>query len=156
MRGTKTLLTPSSVDFYPGHKYAVIGANGCGKSSLFALLQHQLTLESGDYHFPKDWRMVAVAQHTPQSEDSVLVHTISGDIYLTELKSPGSANEDDEDDWPSSQSQSWFCGPDDDLITEGTIISSSSHSSKDTDCCGAMVAFKKLLVIVVVNILCNE
>lgn len=93
MRGTKTLLTPSSVDFYPGHKYAVIGANGCGKSSLFALLQHQLTLESGDYHFPKDWRMVAVAQHTPQSEDSVLVHTISGDIYLTELKSQLAAAE---------------------------------------------------------------
>jgi len=97
MRGTKTLLEPSSVDFYPGHKYAVIGANGCGKSSLFALLQNQLTLETGEYHFPKGWRMVAVAQHTPNSEDTILAHTISGDDVLLGLREALAAAEAAED-----------------------------------------------------------
>ena len=86
MRGTKTLLEPSSVDIFPGQKCAIIGANGCGKSSLFALLQHQLSLETGTYHIPKEWKMVAVAQHTPNSHDPAIDYVISGDKHLRALQ----------------------------------------------------------------------
>ncbi|MGJ8630797.1 MAG: ATP-binding cassette domain-containing protein [Glaciecola sp.] len=87
MRGTKTLLEPSSLDIFPGQKCAIIGANGCGKSSLFALLQQQLTLETGSYHIPKEWRMVAVAQHTPNTDEPALDYVISGDKHLMTLQS---------------------------------------------------------------------
>ena len=86
MRGTKTLLEPSSVDIFPGQKCAIIGANGCGKSSLFALLQQQLTLETGSYHIPKEWRMIAVAQHTPNTDEPALDYVISGDKHLMMLQ----------------------------------------------------------------------
>jgi ATP-binding cassette subfamily F protein 3 len=86
MRGTKTLLEPSSIDIFPGQKCAIIGANGCGKSSLFALLQQQLTLETGSYHIPKEWRMVAVAQHTPNTDEPAIDYVISGDKHLMTLQ----------------------------------------------------------------------
>ncbi len=97
MRGTKTLLEPSSIDIYPGHKCAIIGANGCGKSSLFALLQHQLALETGSYYLPKEWRMVAVAQHTPDSDMPALDYVISGDKHLIALQAQLSQAETDAD-----------------------------------------------------------
>ena len=87
MRGTKTLLEPSSLDIFPGQKCAIIGSNGCGKSSLFALLQQQLTLETGSYHIPKEWRMVAVAQHTPNTDVPAVDYVIGGDKHLMALQS---------------------------------------------------------------------
>ena len=39
-RGDKVLLDQASLSVSPGHKVGLVGANGCGKSSLFALLLH--------------------------------------------------------------------------------------------------------------------
>lgn len=86
MRGAETLLTPCSLDIFPGQKCAIIGPNGCGKSSLFAMFGGTLAPETGELSIPKQWRMVSVAQHTPHTEATVLEHTISGDTQLIALR----------------------------------------------------------------------
>jgi ATP-binding cassette subfamily F protein 3 len=86
MRGPEELLAPCSLDIFPGQKCAIIGANGCGKSSLFAMFAKQLMPETGELSVPKQWRMVSVAQHTPQTDATVLDFTISGDQHLLALR----------------------------------------------------------------------
>ena len=41
-RGSKLLLQDANVTIQPGQRLALIGANGCGKSSLFSLLLDEL------------------------------------------------------------------------------------------------------------------
>jgi len=47
-RGTKRLLEGAQLTVHPGHKIGLVGANGSGKSSLFALLLGELHAETGD------------------------------------------------------------------------------------------------------------
>ena len=51
-RGGKPLFDNTSLTVYPGWKVGLIGANGSGKSSLFALLLDELHQDSGDLDRP--------------------------------------------------------------------------------------------------------
>ncbi|MFT4993789.1 MAG: ATP-binding cassette subfamily F protein 3 [Paraglaciecola sp.] len=86
MRGTKALLQETNAVVYPGHKAGLIGANGCGKSSLFALIRGELVPEHGDCKIPKDWQIVSVAQETPAVERSALDYVIDGDRQFRALQ----------------------------------------------------------------------
>ena len=48
-RGHKLLFEKTSFQVYPGHKVGITGANGTGKSSLFALILDELHNDSGDF-----------------------------------------------------------------------------------------------------------
>ena len=48
IRGTKPLLEQADLTLNPGEKAGLIGANGSGKSSLFALLRKELHADAGD------------------------------------------------------------------------------------------------------------
>ena len=52
-RGQKLLFSGASATLQPGQKIALIGGNGCGKSSLFALLLEELQADTGDIRWPK-------------------------------------------------------------------------------------------------------
>ena len=39
LRGNTKLLDNASATIFPGHKVGLVGKNGCGKSSFFALLK---------------------------------------------------------------------------------------------------------------------
>ena len=82
MRGTKQLLEDTDAVIYPGHKVGLIGANGCGKSSLFALIRGELHADTGTCDIPKQWRIVSVAQETPATERSALEYVIDGDTLV--------------------------------------------------------------------------
>ncbi len=86
MRGSKILLQEANATVYPGHKAGLIGANGCGKSTLFALIKGELQTEHGDFSIPKDWQIVSVAQETPAVERSALDYVIDGDSRYRTLQ----------------------------------------------------------------------
>lgn len=86
LRGTKQLLEDADAVVYPGHKVGLIGANGCGKSSLFALLQGNLHADTGHCDVPQGWRVVSVAQETPSTDKPALEYVIDGDRYFRSLQ----------------------------------------------------------------------
>ena len=47
LRGNSKLLDNASATIFPGHKVGLVGKNGCGKSSFFALLKGELAVDNG-------------------------------------------------------------------------------------------------------------
>jgi ATP-binding cassette subfamily F protein 3 len=69
-RGTKVLLDNATVSINPGEKVGLVGRNGAGKSSLFAVLNGSLHEDGGDFSIPSQWRMAQVAQDMPETAQS--------------------------------------------------------------------------------------
>jgi ATP-binding cassette subfamily F protein 3 len=82
VRGVRRLIENATLQIHAGWRVGVIGANGSGKSSLFALLQGELHAEAGDCDVPRDWRIAAVAQETPPLPDAALEFVLDGDREL--------------------------------------------------------------------------
>jgi ATP-binding cassette, subfamily F, member 3 len=85
-RGVKVLLEAASFQLHLGHKVGLIGANGAGKSSLFALLRRELHQEKGDLEIPPNWVIAHVAQETPALCQPALQFTLDGDAELREIE----------------------------------------------------------------------
>ncbi len=66
-RAARVVLDAADITIQPGEKVGLVGANGAGKSSLFALLLGQLHEDGGSLVFPAHWHVAAVAQHAPDS-----------------------------------------------------------------------------------------
>jgi len=75
MRGLKPLLEGADLTLNPGDKIGLIGANGAGKSSLFAMLRDELHPDQGSIDFPAKWRMAYVAQETPPLPRAALLRS---------------------------------------------------------------------------------
>jgi ATP-binding cassette subfamily F protein 3 len=86
IRGTKPLIESADLTLNPGEKVGLIGANGSGKSSLFALLRNELHADAGDVDFPVAWRIAHVAQETPALDRTALDYAIDGDTTLRRLE----------------------------------------------------------------------
>jgi ATP-binding cassette subfamily F protein 3 len=61
-RGSKLLLQDANVTVQPGQRLALIGANGCGKSSLFSLLLGELIADAGGIDGMNKLRLSHMAQ----------------------------------------------------------------------------------------------
>jgi len=85
-RGVKTLIKSSSFTIHPGHKVGLVGANGCGKSSLFAAFLGQLQIDSGNLDIPKGWKIATVKQETPALSQSALDYVMDGDTEFRQLE----------------------------------------------------------------------
>jgi ATP-binding cassette subfamily F protein 3 len=96
-RGTKLLLDQASVTLNPGEKVGLVGRNGAGKSSLFALLNRSLQEDSGEFHIPTQWRMGQVSQDMPETTQSATEFVIDGDTALLSARSEVTAAEDSND-----------------------------------------------------------
>ena len=81
-RGARTLVEHASLQLHPGWRVGLIGANGSGKSSLFALLRGELHAEAGDCELPGHWRIASVAQETPASPQPAIEFVLDGDDEL--------------------------------------------------------------------------
>ena len=81
-RGLKVLLEQAALSLAPGRRVGLIGKNGSGKSSLFALLKGEITADKGDVSIPKHWKTAAVAQETPALDISALDYVLQGDGEL--------------------------------------------------------------------------
>ncbi|MCK5809484.1 MAG: ATP-binding cassette domain-containing protein [Cocleimonas sp.] len=83
-RGGRELLSDTTVNIHPSQKVGVTGANGTGKSSLFALIRGLLHQDSGEFSLPASWVIAHVAQETPASDLTALEYALLGDIeYIT-------------------------------------------------------------------------
>ncbi|MBF0804927.1 MULTISPECIES: ATP-binding cassette domain-containing protein [unclassified Neisseria] len=81
-RGPKMLLDKANLTVNPGWHIGLIGKNGIGKSSLFALIKGEITQDGGDVLVPKHWKTAAVAQETPALDISALDYVLQGDAEL--------------------------------------------------------------------------
>ncbi|MFQ3247412.1 MAG: ATP-binding cassette subfamily F protein 3 [Arenicella sp.] len=84
-RGENILFDDASCQIHPGQKVGLTGANGCGKSSLFAVLRHELVIDKGDVRVPRDWVMAHVAQEAPADQRPAIEHVLDGDTEWREL-----------------------------------------------------------------------
>ena len=85
-RGQKVLLESANARVDIGQRVGVIGRNGTGKSSLFALLRGELHGDAGDVSIPSNWVIAHVAQEMPETEMSALDYVLEGDEELMRLK----------------------------------------------------------------------
>jgi ATP-binding cassette subfamily F protein 3 len=85
-RAGRPLVIDASVQLHTGWKVGVVGANGCGKSSLFALLADELHAESGNVELPASWQIARVTQETPALPDAALDFVLDGDVELRRVE----------------------------------------------------------------------
>ena len=85
-RGTKIVLDRASATINPGENVGLVGRNGAGKSSLFALLQGHLHEDSGDFQWPRQWRLAQVAQDMPETDQPATAFVIDGDTRLRDAQ----------------------------------------------------------------------
>ena len=85
-RGTKPLFDNVDITLNPGDKIGLIGSNGAGKSSLFAMLRGELHPDQGSIEFPAKWQLAHVAQETPALDRSAIDYAIDGDVTLRKLE----------------------------------------------------------------------
>ena len=86
LRGNNKLLDNASATIFPGHKVGLVGKNGCGKSSFFALLKGELSVDNGSLSVPAGWQMASVAQETPALDKPALDYVIDGDHEYRRLE----------------------------------------------------------------------
>ncbi|ART59022.1 ABC transporter [Acidovorax carolinensis] len=85
-RGAKVLLNGVNATINPGEKVGLVGRNGAGKSSLFALLNGTLHEDGGDFYIPTQWRMAQVAQNMPETDEPATAFVVAGDTRLNDLQ----------------------------------------------------------------------
>ncbi len=96
-RGQTVLLENANATINPKQKVGLVGKNGCGKSSLFALLKNEIGAEGGEVNYPANWTLSWVNQETPALNTSALDYVIEGDrLYCRLQRELSQANADND------------------------------------------------------------
>jgi ATP-binding cassette subfamily F protein 3 len=85
-RGPQRLLEGAELTLHAGQKVGLIGANGAGKSSLFALLRGELGPDAGDCRLPPDWRIAHMRQEVDNLERLAVDYVLDGDLRLRAIQ----------------------------------------------------------------------
>ncbi len=85
-RGSRVLFNGTSFTIHKGQKVGLTGANGVGKSSLFAMLRGELHADEGEFSMPPNLEIAHVAQETPALACSAIDYVIDGDRELRSLQ----------------------------------------------------------------------
>ncbi len=96
-RGHRLLFEHAGFQVFPGQKIGITGANGCGKSSLFALILNQLHADTGDCLYPKHWVVAHVAQDMPADKRAAIEYVLDGDTELRRVEAALVQAEADDD-----------------------------------------------------------
>lgn len=97
-RGTQFLLEEADLTIFEGQKVGLIGANGAGKSSLFAMIKGELHADTGEVILPGQRRIAFMAQEVEETQRSALDYCLDGDDKLREIEkniAEAQANGDD-------------------------------------------------------------
>jgi len=85
-RGARRLIEDATLQIHAGWRVGLTGANGSGKSSLFALLTGGLHPDRGSCEIPPGWRIGTVAQETPALRMPALDFVLEGDRELRAIE----------------------------------------------------------------------
>jgi ATP-binding cassette subfamily F protein 3 len=92
-RGPQRLLEGAELTLHPGQKVGLVGANGAGKSSLFALLRGEFVPDGGDCHLPPDWRIAHMRQEVDTLDRLAVDYVLDGDTELRRVQAALAAAE---------------------------------------------------------------
>ena len=81
-RGARLLYRNVSLIAPPGERIGLVGANGSGKSSLFAAILGELAPEAGRLEAPKPERIAHVAQDVESADETALDYVLAGHAPL--------------------------------------------------------------------------
>ena len=81
-RGVEDLLVDASLTVHAGQKIGLVGPNGCGKSSLFAMLLGELEPDTGEVRIPDDWTVAHMAQQISELDRPAIEFVLDGDRAL--------------------------------------------------------------------------
>ncbi len=84
--GVQLLLQDVNITIHPRQKVGITGANGCGKSSLFSLINKEIHPDNGEFFIPQSWVIAHVAQESPSSDCSAVDYVIDGDKELRRIE----------------------------------------------------------------------
>ncbi|GJM10063.1 MAG: ABC transporter ATP-binding protein [Lysobacteraceae bacterium] len=84
--GGRTLFTGLALQANPGDRFGIIGRNGCGKSSLFKLINGELDADAGDIDLPEGWQLAHIAQETPAGPTAAIDFVLEADAELLRLR----------------------------------------------------------------------
>jgi ATP-binding cassette subfamily F protein 3 len=96
-RGRKVLFENASFQIHAGQRMGVIGANGSGKSSLFAMLLGELEPDDGELALDPKAEISHVAQESPHGSGSAVDYVMDGDRELREVQAAIAEGEADKD-----------------------------------------------------------
>lgn len=78
-RGANLLFSEASFALHARWRVGITGRNGCGKSSLLALVKGELTPDLGNFTRPSAWTLAHVRQETPALETPAIDYVLDGD-----------------------------------------------------------------------------
>ena len=85
-RGSRLLLENVDLDVFPGQRMGLTGANGSGKSSLFAVIAGRLEADQGSVALPRQTLITEVLQETPDSTRTAIDYVLA--VSYTHLTLP--------------------------------------------------------------------
>lgn len=85
-RGTQVLFEDAEFMVHAGERVGLVGRNGSGKSSLFAVIKGQVDIDAGDINYPDSWRLAWVEQMIDDMDRPAREHVIDGDRLLRDLQ----------------------------------------------------------------------
>jgi len=85
-RGPRLLFEDATFQAHAGQRLGLVGANGSGKTSLFAALLGELETDRGEIQLPPDARIAHVAQESPRGSQTALDYVMDGDAELRDLQ----------------------------------------------------------------------
>ena len=81
-RGAKRLIENVNLSIPPGQRYGLTGRNGCGKTTLFALLGDDIGPEAGVVERPGTWSVARLEQEVEATDQAAIDFVLDGDIEL--------------------------------------------------------------------------
>ena len=85
-RATRVLLHDVTCTIHQGQKVGITGANGTGKSSLFALILNELHADTGEFSLPPKTIIAHVAQEVSAVDTPAIEYVMDGDIEMRALE----------------------------------------------------------------------
>src|SRR5699024_1152612 len=85
-RGPRRLLSNVNFTLHAGQHVGIVGRNGTGKSSLFALLLGELDADAGNVQVPSQLEIATVRQASPSGAQTAIDFVLDGDTALRKIQ----------------------------------------------------------------------